>query len=119
MKDIASNLQLFAMYAKGRYDKSLSSKQQNASSRRMERLATQMVQNGSIMELKDLLKHDDNAVKCHAAFYLLPFSESENEAKEVLKELAVQKGSIVFWEAERFLEDYKNGELNFPHCEKK
>lgn len=68
-------------------------------------------ENSWVSLLENLMKHDNDHVKCWAATHLL--SEIEAKATKVLEELKNGNG-ISSFNAEMVLDEWKNGTLQLP-----
>jgi len=79
-------------------------------------ISIEMVNSDSIFELKNLFNHENAAVRCNAAFALLPFDTFE--AEKVLEELAMQRGSFIYLEARMTLQEWRKGNLKFDYYKK-
>lgn len=79
-------------------------------------ISIEMVNSGSILELKKLFNHESAAVRCNAAFALLPFATLE--AENILEELSAQRGNFVYLEAKMTLKEWRKGNIKFEYYEK-
>ena len=79
-------------------------------------ISIEMVNLNNILELRNLYNHENIAVRCNAAFALLPFDAVE--AEKVLEELAIQRGDFVYLEARMTLQEWRKGNLKFDYYKK-
>ena len=83
---------------------------------KLKEISIEMVNCDCILELRSLFVHENIAVRCNAAFALLPFDTLE--AEKVLEELSMQRGSFVYLEARMTLQEWRKGNLNFDYYKK-
>ena len=81
-------------------------------SRKMRQAILNLYKNGEIGQLRPLMYHEHDAVKCEVAIKLLPFFREE--AENVLGELAEKRGNLIYATAKTTLEEWRKGNIKFP-----
>ena len=79
-------------------------------------ISIERVNSDNILELRNLYSHENIAVRCNAAFAVLPFDTVD--AEKILEELATQRGSLVYLEARMTLQEWRKGTLKFDYYKK-
>ncbi len=97
---------------------STTGKEANKHYEKIKKIFVCMTNSDCILELERFLTHENPAVKCNAAYALLPFAREK--AEEVLQKLADAKMTTpadwhVSREAKGILAMWRKKELTFPH----
>lgn len=83
---------------------------------KMRKAVMKLYENGEISNLKPLMYHEHDAVKCEIAIELLPFYTEE--AEKVLEELSCKRGNLTYSTAKLTLQEWRKGNIKFTQYQK-